>query len=195
VQLFAFYVWSRSQPGTVGTDALRTALADLLAQVSPRAEDIWYSATPIQRRLLIAIAALAGGTAEVSGREFLHRAGFKGNASALAAARPFLTGRDPLLEKYGAASGTGSGGCACGYCGTIITVFEADPASVPVMHPCKMAVKSPFCAPEWRLRHHSAQKLRRQGVNLLGERAAHMHMHPYMAVELGTSATWRGFAR
>ena len=31
----------------------------------------------------------------------------------------------------------------------------------------------------------SARKLRRQGVNLLGGRAARRHMHPYMAVELG----------
>lgn len=32
----------------------------------------------------------------------------------------------------------------------------------------------------------SARKLRRQGVNLLGGRAVRKHMHPYLAVELGT---------
>lgn len=32
----------------------------------------------------------------------------------------------------------------------------------------------------------SARKLRRQGVNLLGGRALHKHMHPYMAAELGS---------
>jgi len=32
----------------------------------------------------------------------------------------------------------------------------------------------------------SARKLRRQGVNLLGGRAAHHHLHPYMAAELGS---------
>jgi len=32
----------------------------------------------------------------------------------------------------------------------------------------------------------SARKLRRQGVNLLGGRAAQYHLHPYMAAELGT---------
>src|SRR5687768_15430913 len=31
----------------------------------------------------------------------------------------------------------------------------------------------------------SARKLRRQGVNLLGGRAAQKHLHPYMAAELG----------
>ena len=32
----------------------------------------------------------------------------------------------------------------------------------------------------------SARKLRRQGVNLLGGRAANYHLHPYMAAELGS---------
>jgi len=31
----------------------------------------------------------------------------------------------------------------------------------------------------------SARKLRRQGVNLLGGRAAQKHLHPYLAAELG----------
>jgi predicted AAA+ superfamily ATPase len=35
----------------------------------------------------------------------------------------------------------------------------------------------------------SARKLRRQGVNLLGGRAAQVHLHPYMAVELGKQFT------
>lgn len=35
----------------------------------------------------------------------------------------------------------------------------------------------------------SARKLRRGGVNLLGGRASNMHMHPYMAKELGTLFT------
>ena len=35
----------------------------------------------------------------------------------------------------------------------------------------------------------SARKLRRQGVNLLGGRAAQIHLHPYMAVELGKQFT------
>jgi uncharacterized protein len=35
----------------------------------------------------------------------------------------------------------------------------------------------------------SARKLRRQGVNLLGGRAAEWHLHPYMAAELGKAFT------
>jgi predicted AAA+ superfamily ATPase len=34
----------------------------------------------------------------------------------------------------------------------------------------------------------SARKLRRQGTNLLGGRAAQKHLHPYMACELGNKA-------
>jgi hypothetical protein len=101
VQLFAFYVWSRSEPGLIDSEALRTALGDVLAHVSPRAEDVWFSATPAQRRLLSVLASMRGGLGQISSHEFLRRAGFVRNSSALAAARPFLAGRNPLLEKTG----------------------------------------------------------------------------------------------
>ena len=38
----------------------------------------------------------------------------------------------------------------------------------------------------------SARKLRRAGVNLLGGRAAHLSMHPYMAAELGNEFSLEG---
>jgi predicted AAA+ superfamily ATPase len=40
--------------------------------------------------------------------------------------------------------------------------------------------------PQFILTGSSARKLRRQGVNLLGGRAANYHLHPYMAAELGS---------
>jgi uncharacterized protein len=101
VQLFAFYVWSRSERGLIDSEALRTALGDMLAQVGPRAEDVWFSATPAQRRLLSVLASMPGGQGQISSHEFLQRASFARNSSALAAARPFLAGRNALLEKTG----------------------------------------------------------------------------------------------
>lgn len=98
-QQLSYHLWTQSTPGAVGIAEMRRAFAALMAEVSRRGEIILDEVTPSQRRALFAIALRENE--EFARDAFLRFAGFKGHSSLAAAMRPFLRGKNAVLEKRG----------------------------------------------------------------------------------------------
>jgi hypothetical protein len=98
-QQLAYHLWTQSTPGAIGLAELRRAFATLMAEVSRRGELILDEATPAQRRALFAIAVRENE--EFARDAFLRFAGFRRHSSLAAAVRPFLKGKNAILEKRG----------------------------------------------------------------------------------------------
>jgi hypothetical protein len=98
-QQFAYHIWARSTPGPLGLPALRLAFATLMGEVGRRGEEVLDTATPAQRRALLAIALRENE--EFARDAFLRFAGFRGHSSLAAAIKPYLKGGCALLEKRG----------------------------------------------------------------------------------------------
>jgi hypothetical protein len=98
-QQLAYHLWTQSTPGPVGITELRRAFAALMAEVSRRGELILDETTPAQRRALFAIALRENE--EFARDAFFRFAGFRGHSSLASAMRPFLRGKNAVLEKRG----------------------------------------------------------------------------------------------
>jgi hypothetical protein len=98
-QQLAYHLWTQSTPGPVGITELRRAFAALMAEVSRRGELILDETTPAQRRALFAIALREDE--EFARDAFFRFAGFRGHSSLASAMRPFLRGKNAVLEKRG----------------------------------------------------------------------------------------------
>lgn len=98
-QQLAYHLWTQSTPAAIGLTELRRAFAALMAEVSRRGELILDEATPARRRALFAIAVRENE--EFARDAFLRFAGFTRHTSLAAAMRPFLKGKNAILEKRG----------------------------------------------------------------------------------------------
>lgn len=98
-QQLSYHLWTQSTPGAVGTVEMRRAFTALMAEVSRRGELVLDETTPAQRRALFAIALRENE--EFARDAFLRFAEFKGHSSLAAAVRPFLRGKNAVLEKRG----------------------------------------------------------------------------------------------
>lgn len=98
-QQLSYHLWTQSTPGPVGVAELRRAFTALMGEVSRRGELILDETTPAQRRALFAIALRENE--EFARDDFLRFAGFRGHSSLASAMRPFLRGKNAVLEKRG----------------------------------------------------------------------------------------------